>query len=173
MARSADVTPTVAGTYRWRAVYSGDANNEAASTSCSEPTQSSSVATAPGGDPVAPVTSSHTATIIQPGLAPPTLAVAVAAPDPGVVLTAPPGTARLVRTTARCVARPFRVDVVGTRIAKVTFRIDGRKVRALARPDARGRWSLRIDPRRRSRKRHALTVLVGYTAGSATPDPRR
>ncbi|WP_166388832.1 choice-of-anchor A family protein [Catellatospora methionotrophica] len=37
---SAQFTPTQAGTYRWTAGYSGDANNAAATTSCNDPNES-------------------------------------------------------------------------------------------------------------------------------------
>ena len=35
--------PSVAGTYRWRASYSGDANNDAVATSCNDPNEASVV----------------------------------------------------------------------------------------------------------------------------------
>jgi hypothetical protein len=41
--QSADFTPTAPGTYRWTASYSGDANNNAASTACNEGSESVTV----------------------------------------------------------------------------------------------------------------------------------
>ena len=40
---SGNFTPTLPGTYRWRARYSGDANNRAVSTACNEPNETSVV----------------------------------------------------------------------------------------------------------------------------------
>jgi hypothetical protein len=79
------------------------------------------------------------------------------------------GTASILHRPTHCVAHPFRLDVTGRRIVKATFKIDGRKIRALAQPDAKGRWSLRIDPRRRSTRRHAVSVLVVFAPGTTTP----
>jgi hypothetical protein len=41
---SPDFIPATAGTYRWQASYSGDANNDGASTSCNDPNETSVVA---------------------------------------------------------------------------------------------------------------------------------
>jgi len=43
---SPEFTPATAGTYRWQASYSGDAGNDAASTSCNDPNETSVVAQA-------------------------------------------------------------------------------------------------------------------------------
>ncbi len=40
-------TPTQAGVYRWRAFYSGDANNNPASGTCNDPTENTSVSASP------------------------------------------------------------------------------------------------------------------------------
>jgi hypothetical protein len=48
-------TPTVAGTYRFRAFYPGDGTNPAASTSCSDP-RAAIVVSPPGGDTTRPNT---------------------------------------------------------------------------------------------------------------------
>ncbi|HEX9415684.1 MAG TPA: IPT/TIG domain-containing protein, partial [Gaiellaceae bacterium] len=53
---SASFTPTQAGTYRWTASYSGDANNDAASSACNAPGEQVGVAPVPG----APTISSFT-----------------------------------------------------------------------------------------------------------------
>jgi hypothetical protein len=44
---SGSFTPTAVGTYYWTAAYSGDANNEAVTTACGDPGESSVVGKAP------------------------------------------------------------------------------------------------------------------------------
>ena len=50
---SADFTPTQPGTYRWTAHYSGDANNNIASTACNAPGESVLVGSHPDADDLA------------------------------------------------------------------------------------------------------------------------
>jgi Ca2+-binding RTX toxin-like protein len=67
-------TPTAAGTYRWRAAYSGDANNEGRSGACNDPGENATVAAPPRQPPPA------------------------ARPEGGRVVTGTPGADRLVGT---------------------------------------------------------------------------
>lgn len=48
-ATSTDYVPTVAGSYRWRASYSGDANHDPVNALCNAPNETSVVASAPSG----------------------------------------------------------------------------------------------------------------------------
>ena len=79
------------------------------------------------------------------------------------------GVADFVSKPKKCVSKTFRLDVKGTSIAKVTFKIDGKKVKALSKPDSAGRFRLAINPLLRSDKRHTVTAEVEYTAASNTP----
>jgi LPXTG-motif cell wall-anchored protein len=49
-------TPTVPGTYRWIASYSGDANNAAAAGVCGDPSETTEVASTPDLDVDLPAT---------------------------------------------------------------------------------------------------------------------
>ena len=58
--------------------------------------------------------------------------------------------------------------MTGKRIAKVTFYLDGKKVRTVTHPDSHGRWGLRVTPRTLPYGRHRLRVVVTFVAGSTT-----
>ncbi|MEM1332122.1 MAG: LPXTG cell wall anchor domain-containing protein [Actinomycetota bacterium] len=65
--RSASFTPTVAGTYRWVAFYSGDANNAPATGVCGDPAETVSVTVAPTDE--LPATGSSTGVLMSSGAA--------------------------------------------------------------------------------------------------------
>ena len=46
------------------------------------------------------------------------------------------GVADFVAKPKKCVTKKFNLDVRGTQIAKVTFKIDGKKIKALSKPDS-------------------------------------
>lgn len=63
---SAAFVPTLPGSYRWVASYSGDANNSAAGpTACGDPTETVSVAATPGAHP-SPGPNAFPATVLRP-----------------------------------------------------------------------------------------------------------
>ncbi len=52
--QSGNFTPTVAGAYRWIARYSGDANNQAMTTQCNDPNETTTVTLQPRSLPLRP-----------------------------------------------------------------------------------------------------------------------
>jgi hypothetical protein len=78
-----------------------------------------------------------------------------------------PGRARLLGPTG-CTARAFRARVSGVKIAKVVFRLDGRRIKTLTRKNFRGTYAVRIDPRRLRLGVHRLVATVTFQRGSAT-----
>jgi hypothetical protein len=112
----------------------------------------------------------------QPGPAPapqPVLQLvppAVPAPQPRRLVkavTVRPGTARL-RARTGCVGRAFTARVSGRAIRAVDFFLDGRRVRTVRRPDRRGAFALRIDPRRMSAGAHRLTARARFRRTTRT-----
>jgi len=85
-------------------------------------------------------------------------------PEPPVVR----GTARL-RGPSGCVRGPFRATVRGSRIARVTFFVDGKRFRRITAPNGEGsRFSVRINPRGRGFGVHRVTARVQFAAGAQT-----
>lgn len=77
----------------------------------------------------------------------------------------PSGSARLAAAPS-CAKRPFRTRVKGTGIERVTFSVDGHKVRTASAAGEDGSFAARIDPRRLSRGRHRLTARVEFVTGT-------
>lgn len=80
---------------------------------------------------------------------------------------APSGVARISRP-AGSPTRPFTVAVTGRRIQSVVFYIDGRRVKTVRARPGRTKFTVRIDPRRQSRRLHRVTARVTFTAASRT-----
>jgi uncharacterized repeat protein (TIGR01451 family) len=78
-----------------------------------------------------------------------------------------PGRARLLGPTG-CAARAFHARVSGVKIAKVVFRMDGRRIKTLTRKNFRGTYAVRIDPRHLRLGVHRLVATVTFQRGSAT-----
>jgi hypothetical protein len=78
-----------------------------------------------------------------------------------------PGRARLIGPTG-CRAKTFRVRVAGTKITRVVFILDGRKVKTLKRTNFRTSFALRINPKRLSIGVHRLVAQVSFQRGSRT-----
>jgi hypothetical protein len=79
-----------------------------------------------------------------------------------------PGTARL-RGPSGCVKGAFRATVRGTRIASVTFFVDGKRFKRLSSADGEGtRFSVKINPRGRGFGVHRITARVRFAAASNT-----
>lgn len=113
---------------------------------------------------------------VQPAAAAPAAVAAAAPPAPAPAL-APARAVRgvqVVRGTARlrgpraCPVRAFAVRVDGRRIRRVTFTVDGRRIAAVARPDGRGAFTVRIDPRRMRAGVHRVRARVQFQAGSGS-----
>lgn len=77
------------------------------------------------------------------------------------------GFARLVGPSG-CVGRPFLARVRGQSIARVVFFLDGRRIATVRRPDRRGRWAVRIAPRRLAAGTHRVRARVTFLRGSGT-----
>ncbi|HKE81759.1 MAG TPA: hypothetical protein VKB54_20755 [Solirubrobacteraceae bacterium] len=76
-------------------------------------------------------------------------------------LSAPSGCARTTRTVA--------ATVTGRRIVKVTFSIDGKRVKTLTKANGKGgRWTLPIAVRKLSVGTHRVTVTVKFASSSQT-----
>jgi hypothetical protein len=61
---------------------------------------------------------------------------------------------------------PFNVTVTGRDIASVTFYVDGKRRSTVKAKPGRRRFTLKIDPRRQSRRVHRVTARVTYTPAS-------
>jgi hypothetical protein len=78
-----------------------------------------------------------------------------------------PGRARLLGPTG-CASQAFHARIRGVKIAKVVFRLDGRRIKTLTRKNFRGTYAVRIDPRHLRLGVHRLVVKVTFERGSAT-----
>jgi uncharacterized repeat protein (TIGR01451 family) len=78
-----------------------------------------------------------------------------------------PGTANLLGPTG-CVTRAFNARVKGTKIARVVFRLDGKKVKTLTKPNLNGTFALRVNPASLRIGVHRLLVTVSFTSASGT-----
>jgi hypothetical protein len=77
------------------------------------------------------------------------------------------GTARL-NGPSGCVKGPFTATVRGTRIAQVTFFLDGKRFKRLSAPTSGNRFTVSINPRGRSFGVHRVTARVQFVAESQT-----
>ncbi|MDP1846276.1 MAG: ice-binding family protein [Solirubrobacteraceae bacterium] len=85
-----------------------------------------------------------------------------AAPD-----ATPKGSAK-IRGPIGAVTGPFTVSVTGRAIAKVVFYVDGKRRTTVRAKTGRTRFSLRINPRRQSRRVHRVTARVTFSTSSRT-----
>ncbi|HEV7807132.1 MAG TPA: hypothetical protein VGO80_15015 [Solirubrobacteraceae bacterium] len=181
-ASSEAFAPTVAGIYRWRAFYSGDANNDSASGACTDADEQTTVSVPPTKatpPPPPPPPPTPTPTPIPP---PAAGAVAPAAaarapvtypctPAPG---PAPAGGELCVRGTAAisgktgCQGTSFQVSVAGREIERVVFTMDGKIVRVLSRPNVGSRWVLPVNPRTKRPGVHRVLARVIFSKQSGT-----
>jgi hypothetical protein len=78
-----------------------------------------------------------------------------------------PGAAKLSGPTG-CTAKAFNARVKGTKIATVTFVLDGKVVKRFKTPLASGNYALRINPAKMKIGVHRLVVNVTFQSGSGT-----
>jgi hypothetical protein len=78
-----------------------------------------------------------------------------------------PGTARLTGPTG-CVARAFYARVRGTKIASVVFFLDGKRVLRLHKPNLKGTYALRVNPKKLRLGVHRVVANVTFQASSRT-----
>ncbi len=84
-------------------------------------------------------------------------------PQPQIVS----GAARL-RGPSGCVKGPFTATVRGSRIARVTFFVDGKRLKRVTAPNGEGsRFTVSINPRGRGFGVHRVTARVEFAAASA------
>jgi hypothetical protein len=137
-------TSPAAGTYHWVATYSGDAKNAAVTTACSDVLED--VTIVPPGQPIPP----------------PTVPGQVVVPE-----EITPGSASLAGATG-CVSRSFVASVRGKQIRRVVFSIDGKRRATVSKPDSKGRYTLRVNPRKFKRGSHLLVAKATFEPDSAT-----
>ena len=85
-----------------------------------------------------------------------------------------PGVSRL-RGPSGTVGGPFTVTVTGSAVERVVYRIDGRVVATVRAKTGRTKFTLKVDPRRFSRRLHRITARVTHTpaSGMTTTTHRR
>jgi len=130
--------PTAPGVYRWRAFYSGDANNAPVSGACNAADENVTV-TPPPPPPPPPVTASST----------------------------PSGTAVLGGPTG-CVDSRFVATVSGRQIAGVVFSLDGRRIATLRSPNRGTRYGVTLNPMKLRRGRHVVVARITFRPASGT-----
>jgi hypothetical protein len=79
----------------------------------------------------------------------------------------PSGTAKAIAPTG-CVTGNFNVQVTGRQIRRVTFYLDGKKVRTLTRPNRGTRFALAVRPNSLRRGTHRVLAVTTFTAASGT-----
>jgi hypothetical protein len=113
----------------------------------------------------------HTDTLIDP----PVRAVAgVQTPGGNQVVAGEkitPGTARLLGRTG-CVARAFQARVRGSKIARVVFVLDGKRLKSVSKPNSAGSYAVRVNPRSLRLGVHRLVATVTFQKGSGTKAKR-
>ena len=67
---------------------------------------------------------------------------------------------------ARCCATPFLAWVRGYRISKVSFRLNGRKLKTVSVADWRGRYGVMVRPGRLSKGRHVVAARIEFLEDS-------
>ena len=72
------------------------------------------------------------------------------------------GNARLIAPTG-CVARAFNARVRGVEIVKVVFKIDGKKVKTLTKPNSGANFQYRVNPKKFRIGVHRITATVTFS----------
>ncbi len=109
-----------------------------------------------------------------PAVAPPPPPPAVAPPPPpasGVAPASivPPRGTSTIRGKTGCQGTPFRVTVTGREIEQVVFRMDGKIVRVLTKPNSGSRYVLPVNPRTKRAGIHRVLARITYKKQSGTP----
>lgn len=167
-AQSETFTPTLTGTYRWQAFYSGDAANAAVNGLCNAANESTTVSA-----PVTPPAAT------PPAVTPPPPPAANNAPS-AAICTTPPGPApaggklcargtAAIRGRSGCQGTRFNVVVSGRQISRVVFTLDGKVVRTLTRPNSGTRYKLPVNPRTLRNGVHRIIARTIFRKQSGTP----
>jgi hypothetical protein len=72
-----------------------------------------------------------------------------------------PGSARLLAPTG-CVARAFNARVSGQNVARVVFKLDGKKIKTLTKPNAGTRFQVRVNPAKLKIGVHRILATVTF-----------
>ena len=78
-----------------------------------------------------------------------------------------PGAARLLGPTG-CRGTAFRARVAGSKIARVVFTLDGKRLATLSKPNFRGQFAVRINPAKLKVGVHRLVATTTFERGSST-----
>jgi hypothetical protein len=84
-----------------------------------------------------------------------------------IVLPTRAGSARLLAPTG-CVARAFNARVRGVEIKQVVFRLDGKKIKTLTKPNSAGNFQIRVNPANYKVGVHRIVATVTFTSESGT-----
>jgi hypothetical protein len=78
-----------------------------------------------------------------------------------------PGTARIAGKSG-CVTRNFHVTVTGKQIRRVTFYLDGRKIKTLSKPNSASTFSIPVRPDTLKRGTHRIVAKTTFQPASGT-----
>lgn len=71
------------------------------------------------------------------------------------------------RASAGCPPQTFFARVTGRQITRVRFTLDGRHYATVSRPDARGVWKVRVDPKKLAAGKHRLVATATFSSAAA------
>ena len=162
-ATSSAFAPTAAGTYRWTAAYSGDANNLPVAGACGDSGETQTVTVACTPAPATPPPGgSVCATVPPPGCTPPP------GPAPQGGTLCPRGSATITGKSG-CRGKSFAVVVKGRQIAGVVFSVDNKVVRRLSAPNSSAsRYRMPINIRAYRIGVHRVVARTTFLAASGT-----
>jgi hypothetical protein len=89
-------------------------------------------------------------------------------PSPPAQLVAATGGSARITGPSGCPSRPFSVIVSGSKIRRVVFYLDGKRVKALNRPNSGRRFVLQIRPGTLRTGTHRVLAVTSFTTASKT-----
>ncbi len=136
---------------------------------------------APGGPAPVCDTDQHSTTVVPPSTTPPSTTPETPAQGAGTapatsqtpqIAVSPvrvrPGSARLSGPKGCPTTSAVAASVSGRRIVKVTFYVDGKKVKTLTKANRNGRWVLPMNVKRFAFGTHRVRVTVQFAKSSQT-----
>jgi hypothetical protein len=82
--------------------------------------------------------------------------------------SSPKGTARISGESG-CVTKNFSVTVTGQQIRRVTFYLDGKKIKSLTKPNIGRLYRIAVRPKALKRGSHRIVAKTTFTTASGTP----
>ena len=76
-----------------------------------------------------------------------------------------PGSARLLAPTG-CVSRAFNARVRGVNVQKVVFKLDGKTIKTLTKPNSAALYAVRINPKNLKIGVHRITATITFKAAT-------